>query len=941
LMKMKLRIGLTLIILFFYTSMALAQKGTLRGKVIDEETGETLIGATIRVKNTTTGTISDLDGNYSIKLSSGTHTIQVSFVSYETKVFQNVQIEAGEVTQLNINLGKTDTEIGEVVVTARAIRNTENAMQVLQKKSSKVMDGISYEQISKLGDNTAAEALKRVTGVSVRDDKYVYVRGLGSRYTEITLNETNIPALDPEKNTVQMDMFPSNIIENIEVHKTFTPDMPGESTGGQVNIVTRDFPTKFTLQFSSSFGYNPQVHLNEDFLSYPGGDTDWLGYDDGTRDIPQRAENALDRMLEQDLGQIVQGQFSINELNNISNSFNNVMAPRESQSFLDHSHKFSMGNQVEFLGNALGYNVALSYSRDFSYYDKGTFAIYEESNTPSPLKTMEDERGSEKVNMVGLLNLNYKLSNNNKLGFRFLKSQAGTKNARYQDGYFYYENMHNTDRVLGYLERSFDSYQLHGKHVLPSLNKMVINWMGAYTDMAQEEPDLRFFENLYEMNNGDPTNYMLKTNTTPARFYRDMSEYNIHNKLDIELPVNIFGGDSKLKFGGEYSYKFRNLDNTRFALTYNMTDFPLGDPEYYLNNYIIKPSRPLGYYYTNDHNNDLNNSYRAEEEVFAAYGMVDLNLSEKWRVVAGARMENSYITSENKVDKESSTYKSGELEETDILPSLNVKYTLQEDMNLRLALSRTLARPIFKEIGTSYYDYKSGFYIYGNPDLKRALIDNLDLRWEYFFDRGEKLAVSTFYKSFRNPIEQKLLVETQNYEIVYVNSKDAWLYGAELEFRKNLGFVDFLSNFYLGGNFTYVRSAVQIPEDVLEDIRVGDPDREDIRPMLGQAPYIVNAYLNYENNNSGLSATAGYHVSGEKLSLITKGSTPYIYELPRPSLNFSIEKKIGTNFTVDISVDNILNSKYREAHHFDSGDKYSLKYTEGRKFSVGIEYFIE
>ena len=803
------------------------------------------------------------------------------------------------------------------------------------------MDGISYEQISKLGDATAAQALKRVTGVSVRDDKYVYVRGLGSRYTEITLNETNIPALDPEKNTVQMDMFPSNIIENIEVHKTFTPDMPGESTGGQVNVVTKDFPTKFTLQLSSSFGFNPQVYLNDNFLNYPGGDKDWLGFDDGTRDIPQRAQTALDRMLKQDLGQIVQGQFTIDELNTISNSFSNTMAPRESQSFLDHSHKFSMGNQVELLGNALGYNVALSYSRNFSYYDNGTFAIYEESNTPSPLKTMEDERGREKVNLVGLLNLNYKLSNNNKVGFRFLKSQAGTKNARYQDGYFYYENMHNTDRVLGYLERSFDSYQLHGKHVLPSLNKMVINWMGAYTNMTQEEPDLRFFENLYEMNNGDPTNYMLKTNTTPARFYRDMSEYNIHNKLDIELPVNIFGSDSKFKFGGEYSYKFRNLNNTRFALTYNMTDFPLGDPEYYLNNYIIKSSRPLGYYYTNDHNNDLNNSYRAEEEVFAAYGMLDLNFSENWRMVAGARIENSYINTENKVNEEASTYKSGELEETDILPSLNVKYTVQEDMNLRLALSRTLARPIFKEIGTSYYDYKSGFYVYGNPDLKRALIDNLDLRWEYFFDRGEKLAVSTFYKSFQNPIEQKLLVETQNYEIVYVNSKDAYLYGAELEFRKNLGFVDLLSNFYLGGNITYVKSAVQIPKDVLEDIRVGDPDREDTRPMLGQAPYIVNAYLNYENSNNGLSAAIGYHVSGEKLSLITKGSTPYIYELPRNSLNFSIEKNISENFTVDASIDNILNSKYMEAHHFDSGDKYSLQYQEGRKYSLGIKYSIE
>ncbi|MFW6100971.1 MAG: TonB-dependent receptor domain-containing protein [Bacteroidota bacterium] len=938
---MKWSMGLTLIMLFMNILAASAQKGTLRGQIIDEETGETLIGATIKVKDKSIGTTSDLDGNYSLKLAPGTHNIQVSFVSYETKLFEEVEIDRGEVTELNVNLGKTETEIGEVQVTAEASGTSENAMQILQKKSSKVMDGISFEQINKLGDATAAQALKRVTGVSVQDDKYIYVRGLGSRYTKITLNQADIPALDPEKNTVQMDIFPGNIIENIEVHKTFTPDMPGESTGGQVDVVTKDFPSSFTLQFSSSFGYNPQVHLNNNFLSYDGGNTDWLGRDDGTRDIPDRADQALDRMIEDDLGQIVQGQFTTEELRDINQSFNKTMAPQEKQSFLDHNHKFSIGNQTEFLGNPLGYNAAVSYTRNFSYYNEGTYGIYEESNTPSPLKIMEDERGSEKVNIAGLLNMNYKLSDNNKLGMRYLKSQNGTKNARYQDGYFFYENRQNTDRNLGFMERGFDSYQIHGKHVLPSLNKMVIDWMGAYTDMHQEEPDLRFFENLYEINNDKPSNFKLKTNTTPARFYRNMNEQNFHTKVNLELPVKIFEGDSKLKVGGEYSNKNRNLNNTKFSLTYNMTSFPTGEPEYYLNNYMISSSRPLGYYYTNDHRNDLNNSYRAEQEVLSAYGMINLRIADNWRIVTGARMENSYIFTENKIDEDSDKYKSGELKETDFLPSLNMTYTIQEDMNLRLGLTRTLARPIFKEIGTAYYDYKSGFYVYGNPDLQRALIDNLDVRWEYFFKRGEKIAVSGFYKSFQNPIEQKLLVETQNYEIKYVNSEDAWLYGAELEFRKKLDFVDALSNFYLGGNFAYIKSAVQIPEDVLEDIRVGDPDREDTRPMLGQAPYIVNAYLNYENNQRGLSTTMGFHVSGEKLSLITKGSTPYIYELPRPALNFSVEKKIGKQITVDASVDNILNSKYREAHHFDSGDRYSLKHAEGRKFSVGIKYAID
>jgi len=347
------KIGLVVISFIFLTASSFAQKGTLRGKIIDKGTGETLIGATIMVEGTTNGTISDFDGNYSLTLNPGTYKIRVSFVSYEKKLFEDINIKPGKVTILNVNLGKSETQIGEVVVTARARQRTENAMQIMQKKSARLMDGISFEKISKLGDSNAAQALKRVTGVSVEGGKYIYVRGLSDRYTKITLNESSIPALDPEKNTVQMDIFPSNIIENIAINKTFTPDMPGESTGGHVNIITKDFPSKFTLKFSTSFGYNPQANLNNKFLTYPGGKTDWLGYDDGTRAIPDLAREALDRMVEEDLGIIDEIQFP-NNITEITKSFKPVMSPREGYSFLDHGHKFSIGDQIKLFGKNMG-----------------------------------------------------------------------------------------------------------------------------------------------------------------------------------------------------------------------------------------------------------------------------------------------------------------------------------------------------------------------------------------------------------------------------------------------------------------------------------------------------------------------------------------------------------------------------------------------------------
>src|SRR6056297_2403338 len=453
----------------------IAQTGTIRGKVIDATTGEALIGANVLLSGTTEGTITDFDGNYTFsEVPAGNQNITISYISYETQVYEDVEVIAGDVVILNANLNLDNQQIDEVVITARKREQTEAAVLVMKKKMPSVLDGISSQQISRMGDSNAAAALKRVTGVSVQGGKYVYVRGLSDRYTKITLNESSIPALDPEKNTVQMDIFPSNIIENIAINKTFTPDMPGESTGGHVDIITKDFPSKFTLKFSTSFGYNPQANLNNKFLTYPGGKTDWLGYDDGTRAIPDLAREALNRMVEEDLGIIDEIQFP-NSITEITKSFKPVMLPQEGYSFLDHGHKFSIGDQIKVFGKTLGYNAAISYSRDYNYYDDGINNMFEESITPSPWKTLDkDSEGEEKVTAAGLLNLNYKLSNNNKIGVRLMKNQSGSKLARLQDGYFNYESTQNTIRNLAYLERGFNYYQLHGKHVIPSLNKSII-----------------------------------------------------------------------------------------------------------------------------------------------------------------------------------------------------------------------------------------------------------------------------------------------------------------------------------------------------------------------------------------------------------------------------------------------------------------------------------
>lgn len=908
------------------------QQGNLRGRVIDAHTGETLVGVTIFVTGTTTGTTTDLDGNYDLPVDAGTYTISVSYISYQTQVFPETTITAGEVSLLDVNLEEMTTELQEVVITAKARRNTESALQVMQKKSASTIDGISSRQISRLGDGDAAAALKRVTGVSVQDGKYIFVRGLGDRYTKITLNGADIPAMDPEKNTVQMDIFPSNIIENIVVRKTFTPDMPGESTGGNVNITTRDFPEEMTLHFSAKVGFNPQANLNDDFLSYDGSTTDWLGMDNGKRDIPSIAENYLVAN-----GQISRVGYTDAQLNEISSAFDPVMAPERRRSGLDQEYKFTFGNQASFGERAIGYNFALSYSNEYDYYDNGEFGLYEEDINPSPWKKFDPVvHGSQNVNLAALANVSFKLNPNNKIGFSYLRNQSGKKTALLREGYFYYESRFDKDRNLGWTERIFDSYQLSGKHVITKLNKLSADWMVSYVNMNQDEPDLRFFETLHT--SFEDTLMYLKTNDKPGRFYRYMEEENLSARVDFELPLTISGDHAKLKFGGAYSDKSRDLSDTKFDLDNIYTRLTTTDVNQFLTEGIISAGNPLGYIYKADREQDNNNSYKASQSVIAAYAMIDFLLANNLRLVGGLRMEKSMMDVKNLVPETDTKYKSGEIDEIDFLPSLQFIYSLNENMNLRFGGSRTLARPAFREIGTNYYDYKTGIFITGNQDLQRSLITNADVRWEWFFKPGEKVALSGFYKYFQDPIEQKLSVETQNFEIKYINTDDANVYGLEFEFRKKLDFVSSLRNVFAGGNFTWVKSVVTIDSAELALIHQLDPDRGDTRPMMGQAPYIVNAFLGYMNTKMGLESNLAFNVTGPKLLIITKGATPYIYEQPFPALNFNISKQLFEKFSIQFSAKNLLDPEYRATHEFDSGEVNFLKFSMGREYSLKISY---
>jgi len=929
--------------------------GTIRGKIIDASTGEPLIGANVFISGTTTGTITDFDGNFSLTgVKPGIVSVTASYVSYETQVFEDVEVPEGNVVILNGNLNLSSQELQEVVVTARKREQTEAAVLVMKKKMPSVIDGISSQQISRLGDSNAASALKRVTGVSVQGGKYVYVRGLSDRYSTTTLNGAQIPGLDPEKNTVQMDLFPSNIIENLMVYKTFAPDLPATSTGGLVNIYTKDFPERFTLQFSAELGYNSQSSLRDDFLTYAGGSTDWLGIDDGTRAIPDAVHQYTGD------GQLPYLYQNNDTLGLINKSFNTNLDNLEKYSLPDMSYSFSAGNQFKLFGRALGFNVAANYAHRYSMYRDGDY-----KKTTSPLNiekpnlkvNFNDDFAVESTIWSVLGNLAYKLNNNNMIGVTFMRNHSGDASSRFNNGNTTDPDTYNVEeKALGWLERSITSYQVKGRHAFPWLANGAFDWMISSILSTQDEPDLRFFKSDYFENREAPFNYEMRPNNLSARFYRYMTETNLDAKFDYTQPFTIAGRKARFKTGYAYIDKERDSDESKYTLDFQGAIRFDGTASMALvpENFLETDSSSY-LYYKNSLTTEAVNSYRGYQTVHAGYGMFDLPLTEKLRVVAGVRFEHTDVFIENKIDtiahpRDVSKYGSGGFKDGDFLPSVNMTYSFTENLNLRLGYSKTIARPVFRELAPyASYNYKENYRVVGNPELERTLIQNMDFRWEWYPTSGELVSVSAFYKDFKNPIELRDVEEAANPEIHVENIENARLYGTELELRKNMDFIHQLRNFSFGANITLVRSFVKEDSTKLTAANIAlarqNPDGGDfwpeIRPMYGQSPYVVNAYLNYFNADRGWDMNLGFNVSGKKIILINKAAIPNVMEQPFARLDFNISKNLKNGLSFRFSAENLINPYYAQTQSFNNGKEvYFRRHKLGRQFSFGITYAI-
>jgi TonB-dependent receptor len=916
--------------------VACAQKGFVRGKITDGETGEPLYGATIVKGGTTIGVISDFDGNYSLALDPGTHPIVLTFISYQTQTVENVEVKANQVTKLDFVMQPEVAELGEIVIASAALRDTEAGIVTFQRKSANVLDGISNQTFRNTGDRDLASAMGRVTGVSVQSGKFVYVRGLADRYTRTTFNGMTIPGLDPDRNDVQIDIFPTSVLENVIVYKTFSPNLPGDFTGGIVDVETKNFPEEKNTSVSFGFRFNPEMNLNGNHLTYNGGKTDWLAFDDGTRALPFPAQTSIPDISSNDPS-----------LETLTRSFDPQLAAKRKKSFLNTVFTFNHGNQLNRDKFTIGYSAIFNYQTRFEYYDDVEFGEYTKDDDQTENRFFKEEvrKGElsrENVLWTGLLSGSLKFDNHT-FSATLFRTQSGVSetSSRYNQNFdetqaTLYEN------ILTYSQRSVTNGILFGTH---QLGKLRLDWKNSYTVARTYDPDFR----ATAISVSDPQQPTLNRGDGAgiSRFWRDLNEFNENLKIDFTLP---YGNSNKLQFGTTGVYKDRafGIDNYQIDVT-NRSRVPL-DPNYFLRpENIWTPSEQTGSYLQG--NFEAANNYDATSSVVAAYVMTEMSLFKKLKAIYGVRVEKAdmHYTGEDifakKYDNEHT------LDALNFLPSVNFVYALRESMNLRASFGQTVGRPSFKEkSGAQIYDPITRRFFNGNLDLNQTMINNYDLRWESFWKGGDMISLSGFYKQFDGHIEL-VTYDVAPDNVRPRNSGDSRVYGLEFEIRKNLGFVSpSISNISIGSNVSLAKSEVDLKSVLVNEsgmtefesrqlnAREGETIRS-TRAMGGQSPYLVNAFVNYSDKEGNLNANLSYNVQGESLFIIGVGAVPDIYTQPFHSLNFNIFRNFGLNgkHRISAGVNNILKSERKDLYKgygdaeaiysiFRPGTTYSLTY---------------
>ncbi len=902
-----LRPGILFLVLDVFSLFCIyGQKGTIEGIVRDPATNEVLPGAHIMAGQSMQGTITDLEGRYIlIGMDPGLYNIRVSYVSYHPVMIENVIVIAGKTTFVDVELEPAPATIEGATVVAVRRTGSDLAMLTSVRTSPVIASGISGQQIARTQDRDASEVVRRIPGITIMDNRFVLVRGLSQRYNSVWLNNAATPSSEADVKAFSFDLIPSAMIDNLVIYKSFTPELPADYTGGFIRIITKNMPehNRMSISYASSWAEGTTL---ENFYSSGGSKTDWLGFDNGYRSLPDGMPAHLN---EYELAQNPVVQEKVSE---IGKSLNENWGLHSRKAFPD--QRFSLAIQRRFGSGkgSMGMITNLSYSNIFNYdnISSNQYSIYNfKENKPSFTDRMQDEQYTHTAGISLMHNWAFFPGTDHKIEFRNLFNQLGWTRSTVRQGRDYYnDGRHYRSFELRYQSRATYSGQLGGEHTFREGDTR-IDWNAGYAFANKKEPDLKRYRQLRSVT--DTTRYYMifpepsgPDLSSEARYWLDLGEHIWSGNINWLHKKSLGKWAPEIKMGLYLEHKSRQFSARNFGYAKGSTDSEFGIT--YL---------PVEQLFSDENINrstgikimeitSRSDSYTASSSQVSGYVTFKLPVTSRLSFYGGVRMEKNRQVLFG--------YRQGTSQPSDVnrdtvnlFPSANLTYRFNDDHLLRLTYGMSVNRPEFREIAPFYFvDFDENAGIYGNPLLQQANIVNYDLRYEYYPSAGETCSIGLFYKKFHHPIE-KVIIGNNPLQYSFENVEQAICYGLEADLRKSFDVLPALKYFSLIVNASLIQSRVDFPEGTLQ--------RD--RPLQGQSPFIVNAGVYYDNPENGVMLSILYNIIGNRIIAVGRPSPnswediPDIYESSRHLVDLTFIKRITPFIDLKGGVKDLLNQE--------------------------------
>lgn len=883
----------------------------IEGVVRDAATGETLVEAPVVVVGRGTRTLTDYDGRYAIDLPAGTYTLRSYYDLYEPARVENVVVVEGSCAHADVELG-LETDTGEeVVIEVRAESGSSASQLRLRREAAATQDAVSSEEMARAPDASASDAARRVVGVSVRDD-YLYVRGLGGRYVVTTMNGVLLPSTDPDVPGVQLDAFPTALLESLTIRKTFTPEVQGDWAGGLMDITTQDFPSRFQVRAGITLGVNTLTSF-QPFIGARTGTLDWLGFDDGTRALPSAlpAGHSVDDL-------------PVADRDAVSRSFTNDWLLGTHTALPNMGLSLSLGDTLDVGGHLLGYRLMIGYRRAERPIADLLQALRVEDDGMGGRRVVPREtlqQGGEQITtqLSALATLTYELATGHRITFNGLFSQNSEDYVGRVTGRSETVGLDIDGYRSSWTQRTLLFGQLLGEH-RNLLGNATFDWQLNLSHGAREQPDMH--DLLYVVQPNGAYRFAAGP-TSGARFWSSLDDLTAGGGGNLTIPADAL----TTRIGGLVRYTDRGFDVRRLGWSSRPgsgAEGALLPPDQLFSPPALDSYLRLREYTRPD------DSYAAQQHAFAAYAMLDWHPIRELRFVGGARVEafRQIVVSADPLGAVQGDTPPPSTRRTDIdpMPALGVVIEPIPDMFVRAGYAGTVARPQLRELAPFLFnDFVRRRTVSGNPDLHRTYIHNFDLRWEWFPSASEVLAVSGFVKLFESPIESTIIDDDG--DVTFRNIDGAENYGLELEGRFHLGhFLDTLDWISIGANVAIIQSQARL-----------SPEQRSVatsaqRPLAGQAPYAINVSLGFAPPGTNVSWFAYYNVFGPRLEDVGQNGLPDVYREPFHSVDLAVQWAPIPELSLRLTAQNVLFQR----QELRQGDQVVLGINPGTVFSLGV-----